>query len=149
MAATGSVKNPNPPRHQDRMDAVPGHGPDQGFGAGAQRHRGQGYLERPLLKPLEHRHALLQRLGEVDLAPHGAFGDGGGVFLAARPRRQLVQGFGGDDGAIHVGDEKRFPPPGGGLRQQVHRRPRQGLAHGCFRGLRIGARKRDIAGFAR
>ena len=69
------------------MDAVPGHGPDQGFGAGAQRHRGQGYLERPLLKPLEHRHALLQRLGEVDLALHGAFGDGGGVFLAARPRR--------------------------------------------------------------
>lgn len=131
------------------MGAVPGHGPDQGFGAGSQDHRGQGFLKRPFLKPHQHRHALPQRLGEVDLAPHGAFGDGGGDFLTARPRRQLVQGFVGDDGAIHVGDEKRFPPPGGGLRQQVHRRPRQRVPDRLFHGLRIGAGERDVAGFAR
>ena len=99
---------------------------DQGrHGAGACHRRDQGagaiiepdalvhhLVEDRLRLALQKADAFLQGALELDLAAHGAFGDGRDLGLDACEIRQFVDAFAIDDGGIHVGDQQALAAVG-------------------------------------
>ncbi len=122
--------------------AVTAHGGDKGGRAFGKAKGAPGLFERDDGEALEHGDAAAQTFTEVDLAVHAGAGDGRDLFLEAGEGGQLVEGFGGDDGAVHVGKEKLFAPAGGGDRYGVDRRGGESGANGLQVGGR-GTRKFD------
>ena len=89
-----------------RGGVVRAHGGDQGAGAGGEANSGPGAFEGGEFQATEEGHALTQGVGEIDLAVHGATGDGGDLGAQSGFGGEVVQGLAGDDGAVHVGDEE-------------------------------------------
>ena len=56
---------------------------------------------------------MAEGFGEVQLAVHAAAGYGGDPLADAGVGGELVEGFAGDDGAVHVGDEEALAAVGG------------------------------------
>ncbi len=71
---------------------------------------GPGAMERVELQAFQQRHALAQGAAEVDLAGHGASRDGCHLLADAGEGGELVQRLGGDDRAVHVGDQQPLAP---------------------------------------
>jgi len=94
-------------RHQQHMGAMCAHRRGQRARSGVQTHAlGIDPRQRLQRQPLQQRDAFAQRGRKIELAAHGAFGDGGNLGLQARHIRELVDAFAADDGGIHIGDEQ-------------------------------------------
>ena len=78
---------------------------------------------------LEQGHALAQRRRELDLAAHGALGDGGDMRLQADMIGELVDAFLADHGRIHVGEEQRLAAAARRLHHDVDGRAGERRAH--------------------
>ena len=105
-----------------RRRAVRAHGRNEGVGARGEAEGSPGLLEGGDGKPLEHRDPPAQTLAEVDLAVHAGACD----FRDLRPQPgmggELVERFGGDDGAVHVRKQEPFAPARRRRRDRVDRR---------------------------
>ena len=92
----------------------------------------QDFVDHADRHVLQQRDALAQRRLELDLAAHGAFGDGGDMRLQPGKIGQLVDAFLADHGGIHVGEKKLFAPERGGLHDNVDRQVAARLAQAGF-----------------
>jgi len=70
---------------------------------------------------LQQGDTLAQSRFEIDLAAHGALGDGGDMLLQADEGGELVDAFLADHGRIHVGEEQRLAAGGRRLDDDVDR----------------------------
>ena len=136
-------------RNQGAAGAGRAHRRDQLHGA---RHQ-LGFFPGPLhgfdWQALQHADALAQRAFEVEFAIHRALRDGGDAVLDAGLAGEFVQRLGGDDGAVHVGDQQPLAPTGRRLGDHVHRPIGQGDARGGI-GLFSGkAGEGQVGGFLR
>ena len=75
-------------------------------------------LDHRVGQALQQRDALAQRRLELELAAHGALGDGGDVRLQAGVVGQFVDALLADHGGIHVGEEQ--PLAAGPVRRHDH-----------------------------
>ena len=117
-------------RNQGAMRAMRPHRRHQ-----LRRARGQdrffpGALQRGDGQPGQHAHAFPQRRLEVQLAVHGAGGDGGDPLLQPGEGGQFVQRLRRDDGAVHVGQQQALAATFLGQGHGVHRRLAQRGAGG-------------------
>ena len=115
-------------RDQSRQRATRPHGGDQFGGAGSQADTLPCLVEGVDGQPLQHAHAFAEGFLEVDLPVHCAGGDGGDLFPDAGDIGELVEGFAGDDGAVHVGDQQAFAASTRPDEDGVHRGAVQGSA---------------------
>src|SRR5208283_1048042 len=124
--------------------AVRAHGGDQGGGARRQARALTGLLQRVQAEAAQHRDALAQGGGEVELAVHAAAGDGGDAVLQPGEVGELVERLRGDDGAVHVGEQQALAPVGTGrLGDGVD----GGAGEGGVDGVHVGRRGgRDVGG---
>lgn len=67
-------------------------------------------VERLDIKAAHEGDALPQRFGEIDVAAHGAIGDGLDGIACTRQDSDLIDAFLSDHGGVHVRDEKPFAP---------------------------------------
>ncbi len=119
-----------------RRGAMGAHRCHQRMGARSEAERAPGLLERRDGKSLEHRDAPAQTLAEVDLAVHAGTGDLGDLRLEAGMGGELVEGFGGDDGAVHIRKQELLPAPLCRRRDGVDRRVLERRPHGIEVGRR-------------
>jgi hypothetical protein len=89
-----------------------------------------GAREHAFVEARQHADAFAQGALEVELAPHGAFGDRGDLWLQAGEVRELVQAFDRDRGRIHVGHQKPLAAMGRRHDGNIDRLVREGLAQG-------------------
>ena len=105
------------------------HGGDQGFAAG---HEGDALAQDAVddlgVKPRHQPDAFAQRIGKIDLAAHGAHGDGFDLVAKARHDAQLIDAFLLDHGRIHVGDEQPLAAVAFGNQIHINGEWRQGPA---------------------
>ena len=109
------------------------HGGDQLAGTRHHPGRGPGLFQGRQVETLQERDALAQGALEVDLAGHGARGDGGDAVADAGELCQLVQRLADDDRAVHVGDQQALASVAGRCHDRVDRR----IAEGGAQGLRV------------
>src|SRR6185437_563048 len=91
----------------------------------------------------QHRDALAQGTGEVELAGHGTARDVGDLGADAGARRDVVEELVLDQRRFHVGDEQRLASFGGRQHRSVDRVLDQGRECGAARRRRI-AGERDV-----
>ena len=94
--------------NQRGESAVGAHGGDQFARAGRKFGAPPGAFEGGDVETLEQGDAFAQALGEIDTARHGAGGDGGDLRAKPGFGGEIIEGFGGDDGAVHIRDQDGF-----------------------------------------
>ena len=77
----------------------------------------QRVVDQALWLAAEQCHTFIQRRLEIQLAAHGAFGNRNDRLGKAGDARHVVKGFGGDDCAVHIGEQQPLAATGG--RQDV------------------------------
>ena len=132
--------------HQCGHGARFAHGGDQGARTGIEGHA-LGHLRHDLCRQVrQHGGALLQGLGEVDLAAHGAGGD----LRHARPQAQVLGHFLehllADDGRFHIGDQHSLATPLQGLNAEIDRAAGQRVAQRLAAAADVNACEDQVAG---
>ena len=115
------------------------HGRDQLPAARGQRDAlFQDFIDRAGGQVLQQRDALAQRRLELDLAAHGALGNGGHMRLHPDEIGELVDAFLADHGGIHVGEKKLLAPEADRLHDDIDRQVAAQLAEPLLDGVTVG-----------
>jgi hypothetical protein len=97
----------------------------------------------------QHADPFAEGFLEVHLPVHRAGGDGGNFLPNPSDIGELVKGFAGDDGAVHVGDQQAFAAATGPNENGVHQGAIERGADqfhvrgGCQRNVRGLSRRQD------
>lgn len=134
-------------RHEQAVSAAGFHGLHQRARAGHEGDVGLvGLLQGGFGQVLQQGDAFAQRGLEIELAVHGALGDGRDMGFEPDEPGQLIDAFLLDHGGIHIGDQQAFFTAFGRLENEIERGAGEAVGQRPALGRVRRARQEDVGG---